>query len=195
MVTSFSSKASDRDGKADNTRRKEYFSPLNRKELLGVVPGTVSWYFIVLWNILRIFWKDNETRRLLSTLVWAVQHWFTQWQRNVPDRRRHMKFIFSIAFKPPLGFGVQPQCQKKSWHLDRRIKICREKSNERHRNKGPVECMCSFNLVYMFPPSFAVRAPRCAANETPLSGYSSWKAEHEKYNILVYVRVYVCVRG
>lgn len=122
--------------------------------------------------------KNNKTRGLLSTLVWAVQpelYWFTQRLRNVQDTRRHMKFIFSIAFKSPLGFRVQPQCQKKNWHLDRWIKICHVKCREWHRNEGRVECMCSFNLQYMFPPSLAVRAPRCAANETPLSGYSSWK--------------------
>lgn len=103
--------------------------------------------------------------------------------------------LFNIAFstfntdwKTLLGFGVQAQFQKKKWHM---IKICCVKYTEGYRNKGWVECMCSFHLQYIFPPSLAVRAPRCTANKTPLSGYLSWKVEHEKYNR---VRVCVCVR-
>lgn len=108
------------------------------------------------------------------------------------DMRRHMKFIFNTAFKTLLGFRVQPQYQTKIWHLDRWIKTCHVSRKEGHKNKGHLKCMCSFNLLNMFPPSLAVKAPRCAANETPLSGYSSWKNENIKFYC---VCVSTCVHG
>ena len=60
-------------------------------------------------------------------------------------------------------------------------------------NNGRVGRMCSFNLQYEFPPSLTVRAPRCEANETPLSGYSSWKAKHDNMKFYC-VCVCVCTR-
>lgn len=77
------------------------------------------------------------------------------------------------------GFDFNHNVRQKNRHLDTWIKICYMKWKEWHRNKGRAKCVRSFNLQCKFPPSLAVKVPRCGANETPLSGYSSWKAEHE----------------
>lgn len=120
--------------------------PQFKSELRSMLPGCVFY-----WNILKF----------LSTLVWAVQpalYWFTQRQKMYKTGEDIWNSYSALPWKLCWGLEFNHNFRRKTDTYNKDL------SWDMHRYKGWVECMYTFNLQYMFPPSLAVRAPRCAAN-------------------------------